>query len=294
MCVITVVRNSRPTKPQVEAMYETNSHGGGVAWLKDPDTIAWRKGLKVEEMVDAIDGLPTPFIAHFRIPTGGTGLGPEICHPFPLEDGIPLDLEGETTNGLIFHNGHWNQWKKEIWDIAAGNGVKLPDGDWSDSRAIAFAVHYLGDFALDIINEKVALFRPDGTGEGNITIAGREGNHGGWTTVAGENGGQKDIIVSNTLWESRSFSGFHDVNRQLPVHYRAGKQTSLADSRRESDPKESVPFWQGGMEEITVPEDAEGMLKELEEWRSARLISSGQHRKVRAALNRRLKELTGD
>ena len=293
MCVIAVVRGNRPTADQVRAMHETNAHGGGVAWRKDDTTIQWRKGLNLEEMQEECATLPIPYVAHFRLPSSDTSKDMDVCHPFPLEDGISTDLDGESKNGVLFHNGHWHDWKKQIWTVAAGRGIKLPDGEWSDTRAIAFAAHYMGEFALELIDEKVALFLPNG----DINLFGDNG-HAGWSKVAGADKAVVDLVVSNTFWERKTVTGFRPDDRRLPnryqnIHSPNPLPATALQVRQDiaNEKEESAPFWQGGVEEIVIAADAIGILAELEDWRGEHLISSGQFKKTKGALTKRLKEL---
>ena len=282
MCVIAIVRKDRPTKQQVELMHKTNSHGGGVAWEED-GAIRWEKGLDLEGMIKKCEELPTPFIAHFRIPTSGTSKEPGVCHPFPVDEGVSTSLEGSSKNGVLFHNGHWNMWKSRVEAIAVGRGVRIPDGQWSDTRGLAFMAHYLGNFSLDMSGEKIAVMRPGG----KIEIFGESE---GWSKVDGIKG----MVVSNLLWRRAS-----SPDPNPPLSYasyllggRKKEKPSSLFTNSKSTTEEVRPFWEGPPSKyLNTPQRVEAALKTLEGWRASRIIQPGPFRKTRAMLKAQLKNL---
>lgn len=193
MCVIALIEDKRPSTEMVEKMWNKNPDGGGLAWRKD-GYVHWKKGLKLSEMQGMIKSLPTPFIAHFRIASVG-GVKDELCHPFPISEKVELDLSGKTKGGVLFHNGHWGDWKKELVSMH----VKLPRNPWSDSRAMALMTYYSGFGFLDVLDEKVICFYPDG-----IEIF-----NGWWKQM-----GPDKIWCSNDFFETqtggRVYGSFHD------------------------------------------------------------------------------------
>lgn len=143
----------------VKKMWEDNPHGGGVAWRKD-GKVHWQKGLSLEEMQDRCKNLPMPYVAHFRVASVG-GIRPILTHPFAVEDfDKSLALEGETEGSVIFHNGHWGEWRNFTLQTACEFGMKLPDGRWSDSRAMAWLAGLYGYSLLEILDQKIALMSP--------------------------------------------------------------------------------------------------------------------------------------
>ena len=198
MCVIAVSETVRLKTDQVEKMYEHNPAGGGVAWRdtiqekgKNIKVVRWKKGLSKQEMIDLAKELPLPFVAHFRIPTVG---GPKkaLCHPFPIEADVALDLEGMTKGHVLFHNGHWGRWKESSLDAAIKYGLKVPTGKWSDSRAMAWAAALHGLGVLEFIDEKAIAFGP---GPEDIQVFGGGQTHSSWTLI------DSGIYVSNTSWQ---------------------------------------------------------------------------------------------
>src|SRR6185503_15959688 len=123
-------------------------------------------------------------------PTVG-GKVKELCHPFPVTRDVSLALQGKTDGFVVFHNGHWGQWKEKSLDAAVKHKVKVPNGKWSDSRAMAWSAHLYGVPVLEFIDEKAIAFGPE-----EIEVFGS-----GWTLV-------DDVWVSNRHWES-SRAGYH-------------------------------------------------------------------------------------
>lgn len=253
MCVILVCDRSRPTPEMVKASWERNSHGGGVAWqheyaLSKDDkkagrtrgrrVVRWRKGLELEEMLQLAKDLPVPFVMHFRIASVGPRIG-DLTHPFPLIDGIPLDWEGESEKGVLFHNGHWNRWDETILDAAFKSPrpeVMIPDGAWSDSRGMTWLAHHFGYGVVDLVvkGSRVVIMGPE---EDDFHL------FGSWERrIAGpyEEGG--GILPSNDSWKPRNFRGSHsgssgqkDHWTQRAPHSMAGGNggTSAGDSSKE-------------------------------------------------------------
>lgn len=192
MCVIMVVRSIRPTPEMVDAAWETNSQGGGVAWRENGE-VHWKKGLSQQEMQDMCADLPLPYIAHFRIATNG-GVTDRLCHPFEISPEARLDTEGHTAGRVLFHNGHWTDWKRTVMDFSSKRG-DLPPGKWSDTRGIAYMAGICGLGVLDLIDEKVAVLGP------NMLEV-----WGNWTL-------HESMYVSNTHWTHRvkKFSYGHPI-----------------------------------------------------------------------------------
>lgn len=194
MCVIAVVDNSncRPTDDEVAQMWRQNSMGGGVAW-QEGGRVHFKKGLLLMEMQKFFRDLPVPFIGHFRISScGDKGLA-ALTHPFLIEEGSPLHIEGVTESSVLFHNGHWNWWESDSkkWLAQAAGKIKVKAGEkWSDSRAMAFWAHHFGTAIFDMsspfgsIDEKVVILAKEGEPE----FFGK-----GWLEHNG-------YIVSNDYW----------------------------------------------------------------------------------------------
>ena len=178
MCVIMICDTARPTPKMIEKAWNANSHGGGVAWRKD-GLVQWRKGLDYVTIRDLIATLPFPFIAHFRTESVG-GIRPDLTHPFPIDESGANFLNGKTGGAVLFHNGTWPKWKETMFEAVTHFGIKIPNGKWSDTRALAFLTAVYGPGFLDLVEEKTVAFRPDG-----MDIGAGPTNGGGWKIIEG-------------------------------------------------------------------------------------------------------------
>jgi predicted glutamine amidotransferase len=95
-----------------------------------------------------------PFLLHFRIATAG-GVSKELTHPFPIEPTASLALEGECES-VLMHNGHFSEWQKVLLNNISPT-YKFPEGDWSDSRAMAFIASIHGEHVLKLFEEKITV-----------------------------------------------------------------------------------------------------------------------------------------
>lgn len=198
MCVIFIAETRRPTEVMVDKAYFQNNAGAGIAW-RDSGYVKWEKGIDLAKVQDLVTKLPMPFVVHFRIPTEG-GKRVQLCHPFPIEKTAPLDLKGRTKGMVLFHNGHWAEWRKVVLDtLARFPAAVLPPGKWSDSRAIAWCAAYYGYNVLELINEKAVAFGP---GQNDLDAAGS-----GWSLIDEQPG----LWASNRVWEFRNNNHFDNL-----------------------------------------------------------------------------------
>lgn len=177
MCVIFLCGKTRPSEEMVRRAFSHNPDGGGIAWREQrngyrrvgnkniPDNIkevVWKKGIRtVNDMVDLCSRIPLPYVAHFRVASCG-GVKDGLTHPFPLGIDAPLELEGRTRGGVLFHNGHWNPWNDKVLDAAIGSNNPIPEGDWSDTRGLAWLTHLYGKKVMEMIpDQKGVLWLPD-------------------------------------------------------------------------------------------------------------------------------------
>ncbi len=160
MCVIMIVRDKRPTEKMIEDAADTNGDGMGLAFRKG-GLVYWEKGLEDIEYVKAMAAkLPMPYILHFRIASIGKVCS-ELTHPFPVEKDAPLWEKGTTGGAVLFHNGSWSRWQDLSLEMAIHHpGCDVPDGEWSDTRAMAWVTAWKGKNALKLIGEKCVLFSP--------------------------------------------------------------------------------------------------------------------------------------
>jgi ribosomal protein S27AE len=158
MCCIFSVFERDPSEELLREGARRNTDGIGLAWPEGPSDnpraiIKWKKGIKdVEEVIERVQkGIPRPYLIHFRKKSSGE-IDPSLTHPFPLEMDVPLDLEGETNQGVLAHNGTWINWQRESAHAVFSLGKRVPWGLWSDSRMLAYLVANYGHNALQFFD----------------------------------------------------------------------------------------------------------------------------------------------
>jgi len=190
MCIIISGTKNKPSLVELLAAEDTNPDGGGMAWVTRKG-VQIRKGLTADEIHERLGQLPkaTRWVVHFRFATIGE---PQValCHPFPIEKDTGLDAEALVDRAL-FHNGTVSDWKDRLKDITLDPKfeTKIPAGDWSDSRGVAWLLALNGSTrALHFI-------------EGKFIVISRQGiqvypkSLRGWTAEDG-------ILYSNTYWRA--------------------------------------------------------------------------------------------
>ena len=159
MCLIIAVSARAPDPSLLDTAQQFHGDGIGVAWL-EKGSVHWTKGLNLERLKAAMPGFRPPYTIHFRQATVG-GRSARLCHPFPISRSVPLDLKGHGRL-VLFHNGHIAEWRDMILHALQRPDVKLPAGEWSDSRVVAFlcSVYGLGFLHLiEGINKFATLSR---------------------------------------------------------------------------------------------------------------------------------------
>lgn len=168
MCVIMVANLARPTEEMIDRAWDKNDDGAGIAWReknsKGEVEVHFRKGIMDLEIIKALCfKVPLPYVVHFRIASVG-GKCESLTHPFPVSKRAPLMLAGHTKGCVLFHNGHWNGWNDKALDAAIHSNTPLPDGDWSDTRAMAWLVSLYGPSVMDMLStQRGVLFSPTET-----------------------------------------------------------------------------------------------------------------------------------
>lgn len=207
MCVaICVPVGVKPPSDDDLAQCErANRDGGGIAW-SEGNTVRWLKGITLKEMRPILDafagGSPGMFI-HFRISTAG-GVSDELCHPFPVSRTASTDVAGKAKM-VMMHNGTLRNWQETLLQTLR---TKLPPGDWSDTRAMAFMAGQYGENMFNLFDEKVATLDH----RGNIRRYG-----GRWTEYAGS-------YFSNLHWQPK--------NVVVVGQYTGGKYTWTEEDER--------------------------------------------------------------
>lgn len=177
MCVILITDQNRLTASTIRAAVDSNPDGNGFAWIS-AGKVHWRKGITTEQAIRLAQTKPLPHVFHARIATIGKPCD-ALCHPFPVEARAEQTAtSGASSEGVVFHNGSWNDWRDNIDEPSSGL--------WSDSRAMADMVYVDGVTALDIIpdSQRVVMMTPE-----SVEYRGR-----GWTALA------DGTLASNTYF----------------------------------------------------------------------------------------------
>lgn len=231
MCVIFVVddEHTRPEEDHIRAAFQSNDDGAGAAWRQD-GMVAWRKGLDQAQMIELNQSLPVPYVLHFRIASCG-GIKSELTHPFEIgtQETAGGVLEGLTANPVLFHNGHWSDWQRELKDAVYKSRLTLPTGPWSDTRAMAWMVEKFGPGMLEFIppTNRLVYFTP----AGDFPLYGdfdKSGN--GWSYYRGE------FLCSNTHWTYKLAKSYF----QTPPASMGGKSQYPAHDHSDDDSHPAV------------------------------------------------------
>lgn len=160
-----------PKKETLDSAELINPHGGGIAWTEKQKngkkTVKYEKGITAKRMWEIITSgkAKVPAVIHFRISTIG-GVKDELTHPFPITKQAETKLKGKA-NAVLFHNGHLNEWQELCLQTVIRKGVEFPEGDWSDTRGLAWLLGHHGIGFLNLIEaddgyNKYAILTPQG------------------------------------------------------------------------------------------------------------------------------------
>ena len=175
MCVImSSADGSKPSMKWLKKAEKANPDGIGVAWVGDGGA-CFEKDITVEHAHEMLLEISTPYAIHFRMASIGEK-SPELCHPMMVDNQADTALAGIAPMVLV-HNGHWSGWNEMcIKLLMARPGLRLPDGEMNDTRALAWLTHHLGDEFLDLITGQKVI---------TITGAGLSYHGSGWTLKEG-------------------------------------------------------------------------------------------------------------
>jgi len=240
MCVILVCEDMAPCE-------EENPQGAGIAW-RERGLVCWEKGVAMttKDILARMKKIQLPYVIHYRISSVG-GTCDELCHPFPY-GAADLRLSGASKKGVIFHNGTFHTWRRDLKDAAVYSNTPLPRGRWSDSRAMAFMAGIYGTGFMELVEEKVVAFTPE---DGPVIFGTLQQ---GWTFKKLE--GDLGIWFSNDRWEKKlpgsrgsnvgagsgpTVGSFHNTGRS---HWRGGQNhTQSGGNTRASDPRFACDPW---------------------------------------------------
>lgn len=222
--MIVVCEKRKPPQEWIPKMFLENKDGASIATRetngKGKIEVVWKKGLELLEIQDEIEKAVLPFVVHFRKQTVG-GNWYELCHPFPIDKKSSTAREGRTTGSVLFHNGTWTGWEDVILRTCYTFGVEIPEGKWSDTRAIAWLSTFYGKHFLNLINAKGIVFSPT-----EITMA---WGPDGWVR-------RDDVWVSNVRWEHAQ------DNRPMCKYGSCQNKDTDSDTRCRLHPKKEYPF----------------------------------------------------
>lgn len=185
MCVIICCdkESGFPALQTLESAEALNRHGGGIAWIGENGKVQYQKGINAKQIFAITKQIPLPAIIHFRIASIGAVNDP-LCHPFPINEEASCDLSGEC-DSVLFHNGTWHGWSDICLQTVIKKDIKFPEGQWSDSRAMAWLVDKYDTGILNLLTDgnKVAVFSKEGIKK-----------YGSWVKV-------KDFSCSNNYFD---------------------------------------------------------------------------------------------
>lgn len=169
MCVIYSCSAALPSEEELHRGAFRNDDGSGIAWLekfKGKDVVYWHKGLFDEKEVLKFiekEKLAFPLAIHFRTASVG-GKCEELCHPFPLSDSVETASDG-CAEQVLLHNGHVGNWEDLVLRAALGGDFQVPEGEWSDTRALAWLTWLKGPGIIPFIagSSRVLLFHAEPT-----------------------------------------------------------------------------------------------------------------------------------
>lgn len=201
MCVIFICETHVPTAEMITKAWNTNPDGAGIAHREgkgEKAVVRWRKGLTLEQIREEIEALKhkLPIIVHFRKQSVG-GVRTDLCHPFTADAAADNALEGKTKSAVFFHNGTWKVWQDVLLQTCVNHGLVIPDGEWSDTRALALLTTVYGpNFPRIIEGQKGVLFGP-GPDDINVFYGSN------WYR-------ENNVLCSNLIWknETRNYMGF--------------------------------------------------------------------------------------
>mgnify|MGYP000941694876 CR=1 FL=1 len=218
MCIICICDKRKLTDDEIYNCWTSNHDGAGIAWAEN-GKVKYKKGfLELEDFTKFYKNVNVlPHVVHFRTGTSG-GNGPEMTHPFIVDDKGSLDLEYEGDKSVLFHNGVITDWKDMAMTYFLSNNIKIPDGAWSDTRLLALLCSRLGYPVLDFIYGKFVVIHPSGLIVRYGTFTLDEGNYysnAGYQSKITTYGG--DSFFLNNLQESKStnFGNCYIKNRDI-------------------------------------------------------------------------------
>lgn len=224
MCIAVAITDRAPDMGALEKMAEANPDGAGLAWVA-AGRVHWMKGLTLKDVAAMLDVIPRPSLLHFRLASAG-GKHPTLTHPFPIQTGADLALNGQASAVLI-HNGHWSQWDIALHTMRQAR-VNVPKGRLSDTRLMAHlaSLGHTNKWLKRVAGtgQRIAVLRSDRT----TTLYGDWKEHDGYH-------------VSNLYWQNGSIHIDPAWLADFQVRYAMSKSDKESGSRPTMNGSDYLP-----------------------------------------------------
>lgn len=237
MCVIVIGNGKAPKDADIRNMWAQNSHGAGIGW-NDGKRVHYIKGLMdVNRLLQLIHHGPettkNQYVIHFRLASIGTKCR-ELTHPFSIDKNGRNPIAYDGNKSALFHNGHDGDILGKAIDSMVLNRARIPDGEWSDSRATAYLASYNGMNICAHVNGKFAILTPN-----NVYTFGRFESEDGF-------------LYSNKYWK-RDFR-----NEEIGFNFNQDNKTVSAPRSGNDFTQEYKPKWRNDGYGIYNAEETEG------------------------------------
>jgi predicted glutamine amidotransferase len=192
LCIIALCTEKKLTPIQIWYCWTNNPDGAGIAWT-DGSKHFYSKGyMTYNEFIEAykvMDGI-FPHVVHFRTASSGDVI-PSLTHPFVCSKKVPLNVEWEGKEPLLFHNGIISGWEMmaRLFKIDPDNPY------WSDTRLLSLI---LSQYSYE------EIIKPELTGRFVILRDGEFFPHGKFEIEDG-------IIFSNTGYKENLYEYYYVV-----------------------------------------------------------------------------------
>ena len=162
MCVIMIRNGTKSNKADIKKMWDKNSDGAGVAWNDGKKTHYIKGIMNVERLIGILNNrniTKNDYVVHFRMASIGSK-GQALTHPFLIDckGSNPITYSGD--KDLLIHNGHDAQILNRMIEAHTHNMVKIPSGEFSDTRATAVMSAHCGHELCGHISGKFVVITP--------------------------------------------------------------------------------------------------------------------------------------
>lgn len=162
MCIIAICER-KLTDEEILNCWRFNEDGAGIATTRDGTIMAIKGLMEPREFKKVYSTIAkdVPHIIHFRTASCGY-INKQMTHPFIVSKESPNFVTYKGKKPLLFHNGHFEEWKAALLNIAFKTN-ELPKGEMSDTRAMAMTVAHLGESILDLFSDnRYVILHPNG------------------------------------------------------------------------------------------------------------------------------------